>query len=78
VDFYDAKGDLSGCWHWAGTEGFVFEPAVPGICIPDAGEPDPGWRAAGAVGELHPSLVRALDLTYAPILFELDYSGISR
>ncbi|HEX4268868.1 MAG TPA: hypothetical protein VHY36_13345, partial [Steroidobacteraceae bacterium] len=26
----------------------------------------------GWVGELHPSLVKALDFTYAPVLFELD------
>ena len=26
----------------------------------------------GWIGELHPNLVRALDFTYAPVLFELD------
>jgi phenylalanyl-tRNA synthetase beta chain len=30
------------------------------------------------LGELHPELVRALDLTYAPQLFELDYEAALR
>jgi phenylalanyl-tRNA synthetase beta chain len=27
---------------------------------------------------LHPELVRALDLTYAPLLFDLDYEAVAR
>ncbi|MEZ5460011.1 MAG: hypothetical protein R3E65_12120 [Steroidobacteraceae bacterium] len=29
---------------------------------------------AGWIGELHPEQVRALDLTYAPVLFDLDWA----
>jgi phenylalanyl-tRNA synthetase beta chain len=29
----------------------------------------------GWIGELHPTLVRELDLTYAPVLFELDFQA---
>jgi len=29
-------------------------------------------QPVGWIGELHPNLVRALDFTYAPVLFELD------
>jgi phenylalanyl-tRNA synthetase beta chain len=31
-----------------------------------------GNQAVGWLGELHPNLVRVLDFTYAPVLFELD------
>ena len=29
------------------------------------------------MGELHPSLVKAFDFTYAPVLFELDYAALT-
>jgi phenylalanyl-tRNA synthetase beta chain len=29
----------------------------------------------GTIGELHPRLTRALDFTYAPILFEVDFQA---
>ena len=32
----------------------------------------------GYFGELHPGLVRALELTYAPMLFEVDFSTAFR
>ena len=34
-------------------------------------------QAVGVLGELHPEQVRALDLTYAPLLFELDYAAVA-
>jgi phenylalanyl-tRNA synthetase beta chain len=34
-----------------------------------------GGREIGHLGELHPRLVRTLDLTYPPILFEVDYQA---
>ena len=48
--------------------------------------PAPGTRARivrdgseiGCLGELHPRLVRALELTYAPLLFEVDYLAAFR
>jgi phenylalanyl-tRNA synthetase beta chain len=80
VDFYDIKGDVQGLLALGGGwEEFAFEPAAPRYLHPGRGA-----RIAragvdlGYIGELHPSLVRALDLTYAPILFELDYSATFR
>ena len=29
-------------------------------------------KPVGWIGELHPELVRTLDLTYAPVMFELE------
>jgi phenylalanyl-tRNA synthetase beta chain len=34
--------------------------------------------AVGVIGELHPGLVRDLELTYAPIMLEVDYIGAFR
>jgi phenylalanyl-tRNA synthetase beta chain len=80
VDFYDVKGDVQGLLALGGGgEEFLFEPAAPRYLYPGRGARI--VRAGvdlGYIGELHPSLVRALDLTYAPILFELDYSATFR
>ena len=77
VDFFDLKGDLEALLHLGGAPGeFSFEPG---------GQPclHPGRSARivrsgaeiGQIGELHPAVVRELDLTYAPILFEIDYAA---
>jgi phenylalanyl-tRNA synthetase beta chain len=74
-DFYDLKSDLAALFAETGEEAtaFTFEPATlaalhPGRCarVLRRGQPV-GW-----LGELHPQLVRALELTYPPNLFELD------
>ena len=41
--------------------------AAPGLCASGV--------EIGQIGELHPGVVRELDLTYAPILFEVDYAA---
>ena len=74
VDFFDLKGDLEALLAatGAGVE-FTFEPHAlsclhPGRAARLLRRGDPvGW-----LGELHPSLVKALEFTYAPLLFELD------
>jgi phenylalanyl-tRNA synthetase beta chain len=74
ADFYDVKADLTALFAATGEgESFTLEAA---------GHPSlhPGRSArvlrrgqpVGWIGELHPSLVKALDFTYAPVLFELD------
>jgi phenylalanyl-tRNA synthetase beta chain len=80
ADFYDVRGDIAGLLALGGAlSEFEFEPAAPGYLHPGRGA-----RIArhgivlGLVGELHPSLARAFDLTYAPILFEFDYSAAFR
>ena len=80
VDFYDVKGDLQALFTATGCSGsFVFEaPAKPLPCL------HPGraarivrqGREVGWLGELHPSLVKELDFTYAPVLFELDVDAL--
>jgi phenylalanyl-tRNA synthetase beta chain len=77
ADFYDLKADLAALLAATGEAGsFTFEaeslPALhPGRAarVLRRGEPV-GW-----IGELHPSLVRELTFTYAPILFEVDFAA---
>ena len=74
VDFFDVKGDLEALLVATGAQAeFTFEPRALSCLHPG--------RAArllrrgvpvGWLGELHPSLVKGLDFTYAPVVFELD------
>ncbi len=74
VDFFDIKGDVETLLAATGARAeFTFEPQALSCLHPGRaarllrkGEPV-GW-----LGELHPSLVKALDFTYPPMLFELD------
>src|SRR5579885_2552830 len=74
ADFYDVKGDLEALLAATGAAAeFTFEPRALSCLHPGRaarllrkGQPV-GW-----LGELHPSLVKALEFTYAPVLFELD------
>jgi phenylalanyl-tRNA synthetase beta chain len=74
ADFYDVKGDLAALFAGTGEpRSFTFaagsQPALhPGRTarVLRCGQ-EVGW-----LGELHPTLVQALDFTYPPILFELD------
>ena len=74
ADFYDVKGDLAALFAGTGEpRAFTFEagsqPALhPGRTarVLRCGQ-EVGW-----LGELHPTLVQALDFTYPPVLFELD------
>jgi len=79
VDFHDVKGDIEALLATTG-EGARIEFV--------AGGPDclhPGRSAAillderrvGSLGELHPELMRALDLTYATVLFELEFAALA-
>ena len=81
VDFYDMKADLDALFAATGASGsFDFEaPAAPLQCL------HPGrtarilrkGREIGWLGELHPSLVKALDFTYTPVLFELEMDAFA-
>ena len=74
IDFYDVKADVEALLASTGTPDiFAFAPdALP--CL------HPGRTArilrdkknVGWLGELHPELTRTLDLTYPPLLFELE------
>jgi phenylalanyl-tRNA synthetase beta chain len=80
VDFYDLKGDLAALLALGGGgEEFLFEPAAPGYLHPGrAARIVRDGVEVGYVGELHPRLVRALELTYAPLLYEVDYLAAFR
>jgi phenylalanyl-tRNA synthetase beta chain len=75
IDFFDIKADLLAVLALSGrAHEFAFEPAALACLHPGrsarivrAGT-EVGW-----LGELHPEVVRSLDLTYAPILVEIDY-----
>ncbi len=76
IDFYDVKEDLLCVLRLRPGGGeLTFRPAQlsclhPGRSARVFRERD----ALGVIGELHPALVQALDLSATPILFELDYA----
>jgi phenylalanyl-tRNA synthetase beta chain len=74
VDFFDVKGDLEAI-------------AGPGLRMATAVHPalhpgqsarilDAGGRPVGWLGVLHPRLLQALELTSAPVLFELELDAL--
>lgn len=77
VDFYDVKADVLNALRLRAGGGTLRFEAARTPCL------HPGRSARvlsdeqelGVVGELHPALVRALELNAPPILFELDYIG---
>ncbi len=71
VDFFDVKADLEAI---AGTGALRFEPAAHPALHPgqSARLLEADGRPVGWLGALHPRLVQALDLTGAPMLFELE------
>jgi phenylalanyl-tRNA synthetase beta chain len=77
ADFYDAKGDLEALFVATGApSSFTFEPVSLSCLHPGrAARILRAGRTMGFLGELHPSLVREFDLTYSPVLFELDLGG---
>jgi phenylalanyl-tRNA synthetase beta chain len=77
VDFYDLKGDLEALLGLGGAGAeFLFEPAaLPCLHPGRSARIVRGSVEIGHLGELHPGLVHSLDLTYAPILFEIDYGA---
>ncbi|MEA3183380.1 MAG: phenylalanyl-tRNA synthetase beta chain [Gammaproteobacteria bacterium] len=80
VDFYDVKADVQALFTaTGGSDSFVFEaPVSPPSCL------HPGrtarilrqGREVGWLGELHPSLVRELEFSAAPVLFELEMDAL--
>jgi phenylalanyl-tRNA synthetase beta chain len=80
ADFFDLKGELEAVLASTGRlDAFTFVASAhpclhPGRCARIFRSETPvGW-----LGELHPELVRALDLTYAPQLFEVEYEAALR
>jgi len=79
-DFYDVRGDLSALFALGGgLAEFALEPVAAAYLHPGRGARIVrNGSPVGLVGELHPSLVSAFELTYAPLLFEFDYSAAFR
>jgi phenylalanyl-tRNA synthetase beta chain len=77
ADFYDVKSDLEALFVATGVEkSFVFESAALSCLHPGrAARILRDGQEVGFIGELHPSLVRELDFTYSPVLFELELGG---
>ena len=76
IDFYDVKEDLLCALRLrAGGGELTFSPAQLSCLHPGrSARISRDDAELGVIGELHPGLVQALDLTSAPILFELDYA----
>jgi len=74
VDFYDVKGDVAALLAATGDGGsFSFVTGtLPALHPGRSARVRRRNQPVGWLGELHPNLVRALDFTYAPVLFELD------
>ncbi len=79
ADFYDLKSDLEALFVSTGEAGcFVFEAgALPALHPGRAARVLRRGMPIGWLGELHPTLVKRLDFTYPPVLFELDFSALA-
>ena len=75
VDFFDVKQDLEALFARTGASdefGFIAD-ALACLHPGRSARITRGGKSIGWIGELHPQLVQALDFTYAPILFEVEY-----
>jgi phenylalanyl-tRNA synthetase beta chain len=75
VDFHDVKSDLEALFARTGAPGdfgFVAD-SQPCLHPGRSARITRAGRTIGWIGELHPELVQALDFTYAPVLFEVEY-----
>jgi phenylalanyl-tRNA synthetase beta chain len=75
VDFHDVKSDVEALFARSGALkdfGFIAD-SLSCLHPGRSARITRGGRHIGWIGELHPELVQALDFTYAPILFEVEY-----
>jgi phenylalanyl-tRNA synthetase beta chain len=80
ADFYDLKGELEtlAALFGGAAAGLRFVPARQSALHPGrSAELFRGDCSLGVMGELHPELVRKLDLPGAPLMFELDWARFS-
>ena len=80
VDFFDVKADVAALVAATGAQAeFTFEPRALSCLHPGrAAVLERQGAPVGWLGELHPSLVKALEFTYPPVLFELDIEAALR
>jgi phenylalanyl-tRNA synthetase beta chain len=74
ADFHDIKGDVAALLAMTGEgDSFTFQAdSLPALHPGRAARVLRRNQPVGWLGELHPRLVRSMDFTYAPVLFELD------
>jgi phenylalanyl-tRNA synthetase beta chain len=74
ADFYDIKDDVAALLAATGEfESFSFQvDSLPALHPGRAARVLRRNQPVGWLGELHPNLVRSMDFTYVPVLFELD------
>lgn len=80
VDFYDLKIEVEALCAAFGGDASVtrfVRGSHPALHPGRTAEVRRGAVVLGLMGELHPELVRALDLPGAPLLFELDWNQLS-
>jgi phenylalanyl-tRNA synthetase beta chain len=79
ADFHDLKADLLSLLEGTGDAGaFTFEAAAHATLHPGrSARVLRRGATVGWLGELHPTLVKALDFTYPPVLFELDVAALA-
>src|SRR5216684_1861301 len=75
VDFYDVKGDVEALL--APREARFAPLAHPGLHPGRAASVRLGGTAIGWLGELHPRWLQKYDLPQAPVIFELDVTGLA-
>jgi phenylalanyl-tRNA synthetase beta chain len=82
ADFFDVKADVEALLIGTGAfDDFTFEAGAlsclhPGRAARIRREGQDQGKDVGWIGELHPTLVRELDFTYTPVLFELDIDAL--
>jgi phenylalanyl-tRNA synthetase beta chain len=80
ADYFDVKGDVMALLSLAAPEAaFHFQAgaSLPGLHPGRSAQIVRDGSVIGQLGELHPALLRPLDFTYAPLLFELDYAAVT-
>ena len=75
IDFHDVKKDVEALFARSGaSDEFAFvADSQPCLHPGRSARITRGTQTIGWIGELHPELVQALDFTYAPIVFEMEY-----
>jgi phenylalanyl-tRNA synthetase beta chain len=79
LDLFDVKADLMALIAATGDAGsFSFESAAHAALHPGrSARVLRRGETVGWLGELHPTLVKSMDFTYTPVLFELDVAALA-
>jgi phenylalanyl-tRNA synthetase beta chain len=81
VDYHDVKRDVEAVLQALGVHeavSFESDASLPCLHPGRSAQLVQAGRVVGQLGEINPSLAHALDLTYRPVLFELQLDAIER